>query len=198
MFRPCDSDPMRIVISAVSAQSRTRELVSPVATVARQLLEHSAVSAVYLVVERSHAALFDEAVDSHDSRLEIMTVAIGPSMLHSYLWHYRELPGIAARLRADLVHFAYPVPIRRGALFPATALSLQPVYANDSCAGRGILDSLLAPWILRNHLKTIDEAAPLSVLLCQQLGLGRIQVSGTPLRKEHSAGQRDRRSVAAG
>jgi hypothetical protein len=189
---------MRIVISAVSAQSRIGELVSPIATVAGQLLEHPAVSAIYLIVERSHAALFDEAVESRDPRLEMMTVAIGSSMLHSYLWHYRELPGIAARLRADLVHFAYPAPIRRGAFFPATALSLQPVHTNDSHASRGALDSLFAPWILRNHLKTIDEAVPLSVLLYQQLGLGRIQVSGTPLRKEHSAGQRNSRSVTAG
>jgi hypothetical protein len=188
---------MRIVISAVAAQSRIKELVDPIATVARRLLAHPVVSAIYLVVEQSHVALFDEEVESRDSRLEIMTVAIGPSILYSYLWHYRELPGIAARLRADLVHFAYPVPIRRGALFPATALSLQHVHRNDSNASRGALDSLLAPWILRNHLKAIDETARLSGPLCQQLGLGTIQVSGIAVRKEHPAAPRNSRSVTA-
>jgi hypothetical protein len=189
---------MRIVISAVAAQSRIRELVGPIATVTRQLLGYPVVSAIYLVVAQSHAALFDKAGESRDSRLEIITVAIGPGMLHSYLWHYRELPRIAARLRADLIHFTYPVPIRRWALFPATALSLQHVHRDDSNASRGTLDSLLAPWILRNHLTAIDETARLSGPLCQQLGLGTIQVSGILARKEHPAPQRNSRSVAAG
>lgn len=189
---------MRIVIGAVAGQSQSRELVGPIATVARQLLACPVVSAIYLIVEQSHAALFEEAVESRDSRLEIMTVAIGPSVLHNYLWYYRQLPGIAARLRADLIHFAYPVPIRRKALFPGTALSLQHVHAKVPRASRGVLDSLLAPWILRNHHKVMDESSRLSEPLCQQLGLGTIQVSGIPVRKEHPAGQRNSRSVTAG
>jgi hypothetical protein len=188
---------MRIVISAVSAPSCIREIVSPIAAVARQLLGHPVVSVIYLIVEQSHAALFEEAVESTDSRLEIMTVAIGASMLQNYLWHYRRLPRIAAQLRADLIHCAYPVPIRRGALFPGTALSLQHVHRNDSNASRGTLDSLLAPWILRNHLKAIDETARLSGSLCQQLGLGTIQVSGIAVRKERPAARRNGRSVTA-
>jgi hypothetical protein len=198
MLRLCDSDLMRIVISAVSTQSRIRELVGPIAAVAQQLLGRPGVSVIYLIVEQSHATLFEEAVESRDSRLEIMTVAIGPSMLHNYLWHYRQLPGIAARLRADLIHFAYPVPIRRGTLFPGTALSLQHVHAKGPHASRGVLDSLVSPWILRNHHRAMNETSRLSEPLCQQLGLGTTQVSGIPVRKEHPARQRNSRSVTAG
>jgi hypothetical protein len=189
---------MRIVISAVAGQLRIRELVGPIATVTRQLLGHPDVSVIYLVVEQSHAALFYEAVESRDSRLEIVTVAIGTSMLRNYLWQYRQLPGIAARLRADLIHFAYPVPIRRGALYPGTALSLQHVHAKGPHASRGVLDSLVASWILRNHQSAMVETSRLSEPLCQQLGLGTIQVSGISVRKEHPAGQRNSRSVTAG
>jgi hypothetical protein len=180
---------MRVIITAVSTRSQIPRLRDSVSVMLRHLLAQHEVSIIYLLTEHSYIKEFAWAIENGDSRLKIFPILIGSSTWRCYLWHYRELPWIAAQLRADLVHFTYPVPIRRGAFFPPTAFSLDKLQTKNSYANSGILNSLLAPWVRRNYIRVMDETAQLSEPLCQQLGLERIQLTGTSLRKRSSVGQ---------
>jgi hypothetical protein len=180
---------MRIVITAVATKWQIAKLREPLDATILHLLAQPAVSAIYLLVEYSHASMFKCVVEIHDPRLEILPVIVGAGIWSCYLWHYQDLPEIAARLRADLVHFAYPVPIKRGAYFPPTAFSLEDRHTADVFGNSGVADSLVTLWVRKNYFRMMDETARLSEPLCQQLGLGRAHHSGTSLQKGLLAGQ---------
>jgi hypothetical protein len=188
---------MRVVITAVSSRPQFTKLMVQVNAMIRHLLDYQVVSALFLFVEHSNAALFEGMAECGDSRVEIIPVEVGSSALRCYLWHYRELPGISARLRADLVHFTHPVPIKRGAFFPPTAFSLQHPPTDDSDSNSAGFNALLECWIRGNHLKLMGETARISEPICQRLGLGRM-VSGIPSRKRYPAGQRSNAVVTTG
>ena len=189
---------MRIVITAVATKSQLAKLREPLDATILHLLAQPAVSAIYLLVKYSHAGTFKHMVEIHDPRFEILPVLVGSGIWGCYLWHYQDLPQIAARLRADLVHFAYPVPVRRGAYFPPTAFSLEDRYTVDLFANSSVIDSLVTLWVRRNYFGIMDETARLSEPFCQQLGLGRAHHSGISSPKGLSVGQPGSPSVTAG
>jgi hypothetical protein len=189
---------MRIVITAVATKSQIAKLREPLDATILHLLAQPVVSAIYLLLECSHAAMFKCIVEIRDPRFEILPVIAGSGIWSCYLWHYQDLPEIAARLRADLVHFAYPVPIKRGAYFPPTAFSLEDRHTADLFANSRVGDSLVTLWVRRNYFRMMDDTARLSEPLCQQLGLGRAHHSGTSLQKGLSAGQPGSPAVTTG
>jgi hypothetical protein len=61
---------MRIVIASVLTHAQLSDLLCPVTETVRRLLAHATVSAIYLLVARSHRQLFDGNIASCDSRLK--------------------------------------------------------------------------------------------------------------------------------
>jgi hypothetical protein len=162
---------MRVVISAVVTGVQLTGISCGVNATVRHLLALPAVSSVCLLVNCRHAFQFDQALRTDDRRLEILPVFTGRSRIASYIWHYRTLPEIAAKLRADLVHLSYPVPTRVASFFPATAFSLQRQHQTDTGVTSGPIGSLLERCILKQCLKAMGETAWISKPLQQQLGL---------------------------
>jgi len=161
---------MRVVITTVATQAQVFELTYPILSLIRHLLTYPDVAAIYLLVQRSHVIVFEELTTSYDSRLEIVAANAGSSLCSCHLWHYNELPKIAARLRADLVHLAYPVLIRRNAFFPLTALSLQQ-RSPGGVRACGAFNSFVEPWILRQCLRVMNGTAWISEPMGRRLGL---------------------------
>jgi hypothetical protein len=189
---------MRIVITAVATKSQIAKLTEPLDATILHLLAQPVVSAIYLLVEYSHAAMFKCILEIHDPRFEILPVIVGSGIWSCYLWHYQDLPEIAARLRADVVHFAYPVPVKRGAYFPPTAFSLEDRNTADPFANSSVVDSLVTLWVRRNYFGMMDETARLSEPLCLQLGLGRAHHSRASSQKGLTVGQPGSPAVITG
>jgi hypothetical protein len=165
---------MRVVITTISTRAQFSELTYPILSLVQHLLTYPDVAVIYLLVQRSRTVVFEELTARCDSRLEIIAADAGSGLCSCHLWHYNELPKIAARLRADLVHLSYPVLIRRNAFFPLTALSLQQ-RTPGSVSACGTISSFLDPWILRQCLRVMNGTAWISEPMGQQLGFCKPQ-----------------------
>src|SRR5690242_16739944 len=106
---------MRVVVAAISSNRSMSGVSRHAANLVRCLLSRSEISALHVLVGEWEQKYVNEAIGRHDSRLHLHVVPIGPGTLGRNLWYYRTLPAIARQLHADIVHIAYPSPIRRGA-----------------------------------------------------------------------------------
>jgi hypothetical protein len=165
---------MRIIIASVMTRAQLSDSLDSVSNRVRQLLGHSTVSAIYLLVARSHTDLFREAIQCCDPRLEIISVAVGSDYLSCYRWHYKNLPVIASQLRADAVHLAYPVILKEKAFFPGTALSLDARHCRRPTTAPGLSRTILGSWILTQCLGVLSKIAYNSEASLEQVGLGSI------------------------
>jgi hypothetical protein len=174
---------MRIVIASVLARSQFSDSLESVADKVRQLLEYPAVSAIYLLVARPHTKLFHEALACCDSRLEIISMAVGTSLLSSYRWHYKRLPDIASQLRADAVHLACPVLLKENAFYPGTVLSLDARHHRRPSAAPGMSKGIFRPWILTRCLDALSKVAWNSEVSLELVGMAATPSLEKPIRK---------------
>ena len=161
---------MRIVIASVMNRAQLSDSLSVVANEIRQLLGYPAVSSIHLLVARSHASLFHETIASCDPRLEIISFPVGSNLISCYCWHYRHLPCIASRLRADAVHLTFPVLLKEEAFYPGTALSLDD-QRDWSIVAPGLSTAILKAWVLTRCLRVMSRLACNSASSVEPLGL---------------------------
>ncbi|HSY71007.1 MAG TPA: glycosyltransferase family 1 protein [Alloacidobacterium sp.] len=161
---------MNIVIVAVSSAAHLSGVSRHAANVARCLLTRSEVTAVHLLTAPWQHEPFHEAISRSDTRLLVHSVPIGSGTLTRNLWHYTDLPAIAAQLEADVVHLSYPMPLRGGAFHCPTVVTLHDLYPYDIPENFGfpkVLYNRLALW---QCLQAVDAIACVSDSTLQRLG----------------------------
>jgi len=77
-------------------------------------------------------------------------------------WFYSHLPRLAAQLDADIVHLAYPVPVRRGAFHCKTVVTLHDLYPYDIPENFGFPKVLFNRAVLQQCLRRADAIACVS------------------------------------
>jgi glycosyltransferase involved in cell wall biosynthesis len=147
---------MRIVIAAVSSTEHLSGVPRHAVNMARSLLTRSEIKAVHLIVAQWQCPPLREALPSDDPRLTLHGVSIGRSAISRNLWYYNQLPALAAQLRADVVHLAYPVPVKRRAFFCPTIVTLHDLYPYDSPANFGFPKVLVNRIVLQQCLREVD------------------------------------------
>ena len=113
------------------------------------------------------------ALGAHPARGEDRLFLHAPPMKRGSfarnLWYYRELPTLAAELAADIVHFAYPMPVNKNAFACSTVVTLHDLYPYEIPSNFGFPKVLFNRSVLRQCLRDIDAIACVSDVTCLRL-----------------------------
>jgi glycosyltransferase involved in cell wall biosynthesis len=161
---------MKIVIVAVSSAIQLSGVIRHATNVAKCLLTRSDVTAVHLLMAPWQRESFYEAISRSDRRLHVHSIPIGSGTLARNLWHYLELPAIAAQLEADLVHLSYPMPLRGGAFHCPTVVTLHDLYPYDIPENFGFPKVHFNRLVLWQCLQSAGAIACVSDSTLSQLG----------------------------
>ncbi len=153
---------MKILVAAASFSSRISGLQRHAFNVVRCLLQLQEISAVHLVVAPWQRALVEDAGFHSDSRLTVHIAEMEQSSLSRNLWYYRELPALAARVRADLVHLTYPMPVDGASFTCPTVVTLHDLYPYEIPRNFGFPKWIFNRLVLQQCLRNVDSIACVS------------------------------------
>jgi glycosyltransferase involved in cell wall biosynthesis len=153
---------MKILVAAASFSSRISGLQRHAFNVVRCLLQLREISAVHLVVAPWQRALVEDAGFHSDSRLNVHIGEMDQSSLSRNLWYYRELPALAARVRADVVHLTYPMPVDGASFSCPTVVTLHDLYPYEIPRNFGFPKWIFNRLVLQQCLRNVDSIACVS------------------------------------
>jgi glycosyltransferase involved in cell wall biosynthesis len=153
---------MRILLAMVSAGAQISGVQRHAINAARCLLSRGEVEAVHLVVAPWHRELVVRGMPGNDPRLQIEVAAIGAGNFERNAWYYFQLPRLAAELRIDVVHFAYPMPVRSAEYPCPTVATLHDLYPCDIPENFGFPRVLFNRAVLWQCLRAVDAVACVS------------------------------------
>ena len=158
---------MKIVIALASSPRQLSGVQRHAINLARCLLTRHEIAEVHLVAAPWQMGFVRDAASrdassSSDPRLHLHSAPCGDNTMSRNLWFYSQMPRLARRLEADIVHLAYPVPIRRGAYRAPVVVSLHDLYPFDIPQNFGFPKSLLHRAVLRQCLRNADRIACVS------------------------------------
>jgi glycosyltransferase involved in cell wall biosynthesis len=104
----------------------------------------------------------EDAAPSADVRLQLHAAPIRNSAPSRNLWYYAQLPKQAAQFKADIVHLAYPAPVRKGALHCPVVVTLHDLYPYDIPINFGFPKVLFNRAVLQQCLRAVDAIACVS------------------------------------
>lgn len=169
---------MRVVVAAVSSNLCMSGVSRHAANLARCLISRPEISALHVLVAPWEEKYISEAINRADPRLHIHPVSLRSGSLSRNLWYYRKLPAIAAQLRADIVHIAYPSPVQKGA-FPCPVITtLHDLYPYIIPANFGVPKVYFNRMILKLCLRNSDAIACVSEGTRSQLGERMPELTG--------------------
>jgi glycosyltransferase involved in cell wall biosynthesis len=153
---------MRTLIALASSSSQLSGVQRHAVNLARCLLTRSEISEVTLVAAPWQQDFVYDAAPRFDGRLHIEAAPIGNSALSRNQWFYMQLPKLAKRLQADIVHLAYPAPVRRDAFHCPAVVTLHDLYPYDIPENFGFPKVLFNRAVLHGCLRRVDAIACVS------------------------------------
>jgi glycosyltransferase involved in cell wall biosynthesis len=153
---------MKILVAAASFASQISGVQRHAFNVVRCLLQLQEVSAVHLVVAPWQRMLVEDADLDPDPRLTVHIAEMEPSSLSRNLWYYRELPSLAARLRADVVHLSFPMPVDGASFACPTVVTLHDLYPYEIPQNFGFPKCIFNRLTLQQCLRNVDAIACVS------------------------------------
>lgn len=160
---------MKILIDAASYASNVSGIQRHACNVARCLLQADEVSAVHLVIAPWQHKLVCDAGIKPNVRLSMHVAEMRPRSLSRNFWHYRKLPQLATRLKVDLVHLTYPVPINASAFHCPTVVTLHDMYPYEIPMNFGFPKVIFNRLLLKQCLRKVDAIACVSDATCCRL-----------------------------
>ena len=153
---------MRVLIAAASFSSQLSGVQRHAFSLSRCLLAHPGVSEVNLVVAPWQREMVRRSgLPSHDN-FKVHFARMGNSPMERNLWYYRGLPELAAQLKADMLHLAYPVPLNADAFSSPTVVTLHDLYPYQIPSNFGFPKAFFNQVILRQCLGEVDSIACVS------------------------------------
>lgn len=153
---------MKVIIALTSASDQISGVQRHAINLARCLLTRAEIAAVHLIAASWQQQCLRSVEPICDTRLHLHTAYLNNTSIGRNLWYYTKLPRIAAELRADVVHFAYPMPIRRHIYGCRTVLTLHDLYPYDARGNFGFPKVLFNEAVLRQCLRAADAVACVS------------------------------------
>jgi glycosyltransferase involved in cell wall biosynthesis len=146
---------MKVVIALASNSGQISGVQRHALNLASCLLTRSEITQVHLVAAPWQQSLLEDAGLS-DPRLHSHAAPMGNSAISRNLWFYAGLPSLAARLNADIVHLAYPVPLHRHAFACPVVATLHDLYPYDIPENFGFPKVLFNRAVLRQCISQAD------------------------------------------
>lgn len=153
---------MKILIAAASFSPHISGLQRHALNLARCVLQQPDISAVHFILAPWQRELLHAVHLHRDSRLTIHIAKMDPTSLRRNLWYYRQLPALAASLKADLVHLTFPVPVNAAAFACPTVVTLHDLYPYEIPLNFGFPKFIFNRLILRQCLLNVDAIACVS------------------------------------
>jgi glycosyltransferase involved in cell wall biosynthesis len=153
---------VKIVIAALSAPCSLNGVSRHAANLARGLLALPDAPEVHFLAGSWQKEIFPSAIGRTNSRFHLHLIQIRHSNFARIAWYYRDLPAISAQLEADVMHMAYPSPVRAGAYRCPTVVSLHDLYPFEIPENFGIVRSEVSRRLMRQCLTKIDAIACVS------------------------------------
>lgn len=153
---------MKIVIAALSAPCSLNGVSRHAANLARGLLSLPDAPEVHFLAGSWQREIFPSSIGLTNSRFHLHMIQIRHSNFARIAWYYRDLPAIASQLEADVMHMAYPSPVRAGAYRCPTVVSLHDLYPFEIPENFGIVRSEISRRLMRQCLGKIDAIACVS------------------------------------
>jgi glycosyltransferase involved in cell wall biosynthesis len=153
---------MKILITAASFASSISGIQRHALNMARCLLLREEISEIHLVVAPWQYAMVESAGLAADRRLRTHIAGIARGSVSRNLWHFRDLPRLAARLHIGLVHFSYPMPLNARAFPCPTVVTLHDLYPYEIPMNFGFPKFLFNRAVLRQCLHAADAIACVS------------------------------------
>ncbi|WP_348264034.1 glycosyltransferase family 1 protein [Telmatobacter sp. DSM 110680] len=162
---------MNILIAAVTSNRAMSGVSRHAANLVKGLLTRPDVSSVHLLVAPWEYDYVSQSIIRMDTRLHIHAVHLRPGTLHRNLWYYRTLPSVAEQLHVDIVHIAYPSPIRACAFPCPVVVTLHDLYPYDIPSNFGFPKVFFNRIILQQCLKNANAIACVSDSTRLRLGI---------------------------
>jgi glycosyltransferase involved in cell wall biosynthesis len=161
---------MKILLMAASFSSSISGIQRHAINVAQCLLDHPDNPTIDMLISPWQLNIFRSSGINANPRLNIHTADMSISSFSRNRWFYTKLPVLARQLGSDIVHLAYPVPLRNGAFPCPTAVTLHDLYPYDIPANFGFPKVLFNRLILQQCLRSVDSIACVSGFTRDRLG----------------------------
>jgi glycosyltransferase involved in cell wall biosynthesis len=169
--RPIASGGLTIVIAAVAGSSSLSGVSRHAVNLARCLLTREDIAEVHLIVARWQYAELNALISGTECRLHLHSVKVRRGTIARNVWYYNELPHVARQLGADIIHLAYPAPIRRLAFECPTVVTLHDLYPYDISANFGFPKVIFNRAILQQCLRAADSIVCVSESTLRRLDM---------------------------
>ncbi len=153
---------MKVAIALTSSSGQLSGVQRHAISLARCLLTQEQITAVHLIAAPWQQDFVRDAAPRSDTRLHLHAALVRNNSLSRNLWYYAELPRIAARIDADIVHLAYPTPLNKHAYRCSTVVTLHDLYPYDVPQNFGFPKVLFNQSVLRQCLQAADAIACVS------------------------------------
>lgn len=153
---------MKILITAASSSSSISGVQRHAFNVVRCLLQRSEISEVHVAIAPWQRELVQSCGLDAKARVTVHIANMERSSIGRNLWYYRRLPPLAARLRADVVHLSYPVPIHRASMMCPAVVTLHDLYPYEIPLNFGFPQVIANRLILQQCLESADAIACVS------------------------------------
>jgi glycosyltransferase involved in cell wall biosynthesis len=153
---------MRVAIALTSSSRYISGVQRHAVNLARCLLTRDEITMVHLIAAPWQEAAIRDALQLDDARLRLHISPLANNALSRNLWYYAQLPRIAAEIGADLVHYAFPMPVRRHTYPCPVVITLHDLYPYDAPANFGFPKVLFNKLVLEQCLHSADVVACIS------------------------------------
>ena len=153
---------MKVLVAAASYVNTISGVQRHALNIARSLLLLPEISELHFVVAPWQSGLTKFAGLHADPRFHTHVAEMKRDSFSRNLWYWRELPGLAAQLRPDLVHLNYPVPLNSRAFSCPTVVTLHDLYPYEIPMNFGFPKFIFNRVVLRQCLLAVDAIASIS------------------------------------
>jgi len=153
---------MKVLIAATSAASELSGVQRHAFNLASCLLTLPEISRIDLVVAPWQAHVTSAHAPFEPERVRIHVETLRNTPWSRNAWFYNRLPSLARTLNVDLVHAAYPVPLRRESFHCPVVVTLHDLYPYDAPRNFGLIKAWLNRRVLQQCLRGADRVACVS------------------------------------
>ncbi|MFC5862382.1 glycosyltransferase family 4 protein [Acidicapsa dinghuensis] len=153
---------IKVLIAAASWASNISGIQRHALNLTRCLLQRPEITELHLVVAPWQKDLVQTGGIPEDSRVSVHIAEMQMGTLSRNLWHYRELPRLAARLNVDVVHLSYPVPVVAASFHCPTVVTLHDLYPYEIPENFGFPKYIFNRAMLQHCLRGVNSIACVS------------------------------------
>ena len=153
---------MKVAVALTSSSGQLSGVQRHAINLARCLLTRTEITEVHLIAAPWQMDFVRDAAPRNNARLHLHTAAVRNTSLSRNAWYYTDLPRIAARLQADIVHLGYPVPLHKRAYHCPAVVTLHDLYPYDAPDNFGFPKVVFNRFVLRQCLQAADAIACVS------------------------------------